>query len=271
MASVAFHHVVSFGQGLSTANSTVLENQIQLEILDGANVVKVARNAPGFVEQYDGNGISAGNKTTGTYEYTGTVDDTWALPLKMRYTIANSVDGVGICLTEIVGQLANVAAYTTGNAPDNAGIAAAASSAASAATSASTASTQATTAATQATTAATQASTAATASAAVKLQTDKIGFTGSGPYQVNSNAIVSGYASGQDPATIILGASVGHNAPVGTVEHALQSARAGAIGGLAIVGNQLVMYDTDRTTVLQTWNLSPATGPFSSRVAVAAQ
>lgn len=47
----------------------------------------------------------------------------------------------------------------------------------------------------------------------IKTQTDKIGFTGAGPYTVNANATLSGnvtiggYAAGQDPATLLFGAS----------------------------------------------------------------
>jgi hypothetical protein len=46
--------------------------------------------------------------------------------------------------------------------------------------------------------------------AAIKTQTDKIGFTGTGPYTVNANASISGnvtvggYAAGEDPGTYVL-------------------------------------------------------------------
>lgn len=99
--------------------------------------------------------------------------------------------------------------------------------------------------------------------------------TGSSVYAIESinpqegeylNTYVNTAASG-NTVNINLAQTLGHTQTANTVGRALQIARAQGRGNWVIntTTNTLVLYDTDGTTVVASFDLTPHGGPYSSR------
>jgi hypothetical protein len=123
-----------------------------------------------------------------------------------------------------------------------------------------------------------------TIAAGIKLVTDGFSFDGSGNVNadanVASNVTVNGYASGQDPATLVLATpanklttnsygqvqhdltqAVPTSNTVHTVGDALNAARAQGFGKWVISGTTLTLYASDGVTAVRTFTLDSASAP----------
>lgn len=86
--------------------------------------------------------------------------------------------------------------------------------------------------------------------------------TGTDQLKVSSgNVEVGTYASGQDPATLVLAGSVPTSNTANTVADCLNAARAQGFGKWVLSGTTLSLYAPDGTTVVRSFTLDNATAP----------